>query len=308
MAMDAPSEQEAQTTGDRLIVVLVVVVFAVMTSLLAVGLRIWCRRKMRALGWDDFAAAMTLCAYITMFFYSQALFCTKMAFVLLYYRIVSLSWWRWIYIAAIVFLVLWDICIILILFLQCIPLSSMWNPAVESNCVPYQMELGYVCSGINIFTDVAVAVLPLPFIWTLNLRRPQKIALSGVFLLGCFSISLAILRIKWTNMWSIDTWDIVRPQLWGLAEVTSALLCACIPTYKPLLVSLNAKMPRCPKKDVGSAVRHQRSDDEIGFNMDTTKVASQGQDSVSGASQRTMRAPSYGTNTYITAVQNPWGK
>lgn len=60
MAMDAPSEQEAQTTGDRLIVVLVVVVFAVMTSLLAVGLRIWCRRKMRALGWDDLAAVMTL--------------------------------------------------------------------------------------------------------------------------------------------------------------------------------------------------------------------------------------------------------
>ena len=54
-----PSEQDAQTAGDHLIIVLVVVVFAVMTSLLAVGLRLWCRRKIRALGWDDFAAVMT---------------------------------------------------------------------------------------------------------------------------------------------------------------------------------------------------------------------------------------------------------
>jgi hypothetical protein len=47
------------------------------------------------------------------------------------------------------------------------------------------MELGYICAGISIFTDLAVAVLPLPFIWKLNLRRSQKIALSVVFLLGC---------------------------------------------------------------------------------------------------------------------------
>ena len=54
-----PSEQDAQTAWDHLIIVLVVVVFAVMTSLLAVGLRLWCRRKIRGLGWDDFAAVMT---------------------------------------------------------------------------------------------------------------------------------------------------------------------------------------------------------------------------------------------------------
>ena len=114
--------------------------------------------------------------------------------------------------------------------------------------------------------------------------------------------------MTWVNMWSISTWKTVRPQLWGLAEATSALICACVPTYKPLLVRLNAKMPRCPKKEARNNVRQQRGDDEMGLNMDTTRVASQGQDSFSEGSQRTLRAPSYGTNTYITAVQDPWKK
>lgn len=50
----------AETTGDRLIAVLVVVVFSVLVSLLMLVLRIWCRWSIRSLGWDDFAAMMSL--------------------------------------------------------------------------------------------------------------------------------------------------------------------------------------------------------------------------------------------------------
>ncbi|KAL3607414.1 hypothetical protein FPOAC2_02398 [Fusarium poae] len=110
-------------------------------------------------------------------------------------------------------------------------------------------------------------------------------------------------------MWSDSTWDIVRPQLWGLAEITSALICACVPTFKPLLVRLNTMRPHCRKTDRTPAIRHQRSDDEIGLNMDTmTKVASQSQDSYNEDPHRTVRAQSYGTNTYIEAKQHPWRK
>ncbi|QPC76652.1 hypothetical protein HYE68_007404 [Fusarium pseudograminearum] len=334
----------ADTTGDRLIAVLVVVVFSVLVSLLMLVLRIWCRWSIRSLGWDDFAAMMSSicitifgsgilaliplglsdptgqipagkipafykCAYITIFFYGQALFWAKMSFVLLYYRIVSLSYWRWTYIGAMVFLVLWNICVILIFFLTCIPMATIWDPTVKGTCVKHTLELGYVCAGISIFTDLAVAVLPLPFIWNLNLRRPHKIALSGVFLLGCFSISLAIVRIRWTDVWSTTTWDIVRPQLWGLAEITSALICACIPTFKPLLVRLNAMKPRCETTKQTPAIQNQRSDDEAGLTLDTvTKVGSQSQESQDGDPHRTLTAKSYGTNTYIEAKQHPWRK
>ncbi|KAH7004350.1 hypothetical protein EDB82DRAFT_571349 [Fusarium venenatum] len=320
-----PPPSMAETTGDRLITVLVVVVFSAIVSLLVLGLRIWCRWSIQAVGLDDFTAIMSTlcimifgsgilaliplglgdptgqipadkmadfykayCAYIATFFYGQALFWAKMSFVLLYYRIVSMSHWRWTYIGAMVFLVLWNISVILVFFLTCIPMTAIWNPVVKGR---------------------SVAVLPLPFIWKLNLRRSQKIALSAVFLLGCFSIALAIVRIRWANLWSTSTWDIVRPQLWGLAEITSALICACVPTFKPLLVRLNAMRPRCQRTEQTPAVRHQRSDDEMGLNMDTvTKVASQSQGSYDEDPQRTLRAHWYGTNTYIEAKQHPWRK
>ncbi|KAM0491679.1 hypothetical protein ACHAP8_010453 [Fusarium lateritium] len=167
-----------------------------------------------------------------------------------------MSHWRWIYIGAMVFLIIWNISVILVFFLICIPMTAIWNPAVKGS-----------------------------------------------------SIALAIVRIRWANVWSTSTWDIVRPQLWGLAEITSALICACVPSFKPLLVRLNAMRPRCQKTDHTGAVRHQRSDDEMELNMDTmTMVASQSQDRYDEDPQRTLRAQSYGTNTYIEAKPHPWRK
>ncbi|KAM0347598.1 hypothetical protein ACHAPU_004610 [Fusarium lateritium] len=124
------------------------------------------------------------CTYIVSFFYSQGLFWAKMTFLLLYYRILSLSNWRRTYVAAIVFLVLWDISQILVFFLQCAPLRAVWDRRLKAKCVPNRLEVAYALAAINIFTDLAVATLPLPFIWSLNLRLSQKITLSAIFGLG----------------------------------------------------------------------------------------------------------------------------
>ncbi|KAF4960482.1 hypothetical protein FGADI_924 [Fusarium gaditjirri] len=110
-----------------------------------------------------------------------------MTFLLLYYKIVTLSYWRSAYLGAIMVVVLWNICQILIFFLQCAPLVAFWNRNLRVKCVTKRLELAYVCAGINILTDIAVAILPLPVVWRLNLRRSQKIALSAVFELGCFA-------------------------------------------------------------------------------------------------------------------------
>ena len=37
---------------------------------------------------------------------------------------------------------------------------------------------------INILTDIAVLVLPMPIVWNLKIQRSQKVAVSGIFLLG----------------------------------------------------------------------------------------------------------------------------
>ncbi|KAJ4166537.1 hypothetical protein NW765_007776 [Fusarium oxysporum] len=177
------------------------------------------------------------------------------------------------------------------------PLEAVWNRDLRMKCVTNRLELAYVCAGINILTDLVVAILPLPVIWKLNLRRSQKIALSTVFGLGCFSIALAIVRIKWVERWSLTTWDIVRPQLWALAEVTSALVCACIPTFKPLLSKINGIIVGRKRNATEFVLEGHRSDVE--FNAGSIKHSE-------GFSEKPRHDRVYGSETSAAVEQHPW--
>ncbi|KAJ4069729.1 hypothetical protein NW761_003122 [Fusarium oxysporum] len=302
----AITEQEAaKSSHTHLVMVILVVCFTLCVSILFVALRFWCRCIIGFSYWDDAAAVMALewdhvylhCTYIAAFFYKEGLFWAKMTFLLLYYKIVTLSYWRSAYLGAIMVVVLWNICQILIFFLQCAPLEAVWNRDLRMKCVTNRLELAYVCAGINILTDLVVAILPLPVIWKLNLRRSQKIALSTVFGLGCFSIALAIVRIKWVETWSLTTWDIVRPQLWALAEVTSALVCACIPTFKPLLSKINGIIVGRKRNATEFVLEGHRSDVE--FNAGSIRHSE-------GFSEKARHDRVYGSETSAAVEQYPW--
>lgn len=67
---------------------------------------------------------------------------------------------------------------------SCRPFSARWDINLStSNC----LDAPRFWQGINIpsiATDVMMLLLPLPTIWGLHIDKKQKIALSGVFLLG----------------------------------------------------------------------------------------------------------------------------
>ena len=67
---------------------------------------------------------------------------------------------------------------------QCKPVSGFWNRTKPAICNVDSRKF-FIGNAIpNILTDVALMVLPLPYIWQLNRSKSQKIALAGVFLLG----------------------------------------------------------------------------------------------------------------------------
>lgn len=67
---------------------------------------------------------------------------------------------------------------------QCKPVSGFWNRTKPAICNVDSQKF-FIGNAIpNILTDVALMVLPLPYIWQLNRSKSQKIALAGVFLLG----------------------------------------------------------------------------------------------------------------------------
>ena len=67
---------------------------------------------------------------------------------------------------------------------QCVPLERAWNNSTRGgSCFDQQAFYRYV-SLPHIVTDLLILIMPLPFVWGLQKRLAQKLALTGVFLLG----------------------------------------------------------------------------------------------------------------------------
>src|ERR1700712_2430455 len=61
---------------------------------------------------------------------------------------------------------------------QCIPVSQVFQPA--GKCIPL-ITLYLASAPVNVITDLAVLVLPLPVLTAMQLPRKQKIILVATF-------------------------------------------------------------------------------------------------------------------------------
>jgi hypothetical protein len=69
-------------------------------------------------------------------------------------------------------------------FLQCRPLASAWDDTIPGGTCVSQIKVYRVMSPINAFTGLLILLMPIPEVWKLHAPRGQKLALTGVFLLG----------------------------------------------------------------------------------------------------------------------------
>jgi hypothetical protein len=157
-----------------------------------------------------------------------------MTFLLAYYRILGIQRMRIVYLIAIIVVGMWGFAQVLMALLICRPLNGLWDKSIKADCMPTEPQI-YVNAGGNIITDIAIFLLPMPAIKGLNLRRPQKILLLGVFSLGFFTVAISVVRIKFLAIKEDVTWDHVESSGWSVGELASALTCACLPTLRPLL-------------------------------------------------------------------------
>lgn len=77
----------------------------------------------------------------------------------------------------------WYIASVLVTLLQCIPAHKVWNKTAPGKCLDLAtFVLGYEIT--NAFLDVALIVMAVRMIHTLQLKRGQKILISSIFMLG----------------------------------------------------------------------------------------------------------------------------
>jgi hypothetical protein len=75
------------------------------------------------------------------------------------------------------------------------PVAKFWNKDLPGNCLSFE-ALWFFNASMNIITDIALLVLPMPLLSKLQLPRTQKIALMGVFAMGILVVVTSVLRLS----------------------------------------------------------------------------------------------------------------
>ena len=116
--------------------------------------------------------------------YNSALFSIKMTFLVMYYRVLSVTaTYRKISIAAIIVVGCWAMSQVLVEIFICSPIEKFWDKSKRGTCIPDYPQW-YINAAGNIISDIIIFTIPLPIIRKLKLQRYQKYVLTFIFCLG----------------------------------------------------------------------------------------------------------------------------
>ncbi|KAL4875003.1 major facilitator superfamily domain-containing protein [Aspergillus karnatakaensis] len=146
---------------------------------------------------------------------------------------------------------------------QCRPVAAAWAASlpVSAHCTDV-LTLYLSSSPVNIITDLAILVLPNPILTRMRLPRKQKIILVITFSFGFFVAVVDVVRIAYLQEATTSreialrqihlqnysggdfSWYASLSFMWSVVEVNVSVMCACVPSLKPLVARLLPKMIR----------------------------------------------------------------
>ncbi|QPC62904.1 hypothetical protein HYE67_005135 [Fusarium culmorum] len=119
------------------------------------------------------------------------------------------------------FAVYGTLCLMLSIF-TCYPVAKYWDDSIPGKCLDNR-ALRYAFAGINIVNDITLLVAPMLFLRNLQIARRIKVVLMGVFAAGAVSVVISQRPAKGVDI-----------AIWSGLECNIAIMCACVPSLKPL--------------------------------------------------------------------------
>lgn len=126
---------------------------------------------------------------------------------------------------------------------NCDPIRAAWDITITTGkCI--ETRAIYLGGSVpNVFLDVFIVVIPLPYVWKLHAALGQRLLLAGMFALGIFICIVSLVRliiflqIPITTAGDV-TYNFREIIVWSIVEVNIGLTCACLPSLKPALTML----------------------------------------------------------------------
>jgi hypothetical protein len=206
--------------------------------------------------------------------YTIAMLFIKISFVYQLLKIIPSNKWRKVVFGYIVFLALYYLAATLSIALNCIPVSHawrrleyQWNPNMnpqdmpKGKCLdlvalqvsvqgnPFQKTPPHIAnpnipSAVGLLTDLICWIFPMWLVSRLSLPPREKFSLLAVFAFGAITVSACVLRLyrltqtKDITVQRDPAFGQASLSIWSIVEISTAVICACLPTCRPLLKRL----------------------------------------------------------------------
>ncbi|EJT77364.1 hypothetical protein GGTG_07276 [Gaeumannomyces tritici R3-111a-1] len=135
--------------------------------------------------------------------------------------------------------------------LQCQPMEFIWNKDLPGGgyCMPPSALVigGMINSSLTVVSDFALAVLPIPMLWNVQMNWRVKASIIAILSLGFFTVGAAIKKTIALTKWGERgdfMWDTVDITIWYTAEIAVAIIGGSIPCLKPLFTRILASTTR----------------------------------------------------------------
>ena len=147
--------------------------------------------------------------------------------------------------------------------LQCMPVSAGWTfpTPVHATCTDI-VTLFLSSAPVNIITQVAILLLPMPILTGMRLPRKQKIILIVTFSFGAFVAAVDVVRLAYLQEASVArlntakgtggtnraqdrtdfSWYSSLSFMWSAVEVNLCIICACVPSFEATVHALLASI------------------------------------------------------------------
>ncbi|KAF2754642.1 hypothetical protein EJ05DRAFT_456834 [Pseudovirgaria hyperparasitica] len=180
------------------------------------------------------------CLFAYELIYAHAILFIKTSVLMLYTRIFSTRKFKLVVMVVQAVIVAWYLAVVFVSIFSCNPTRGFWDKTLVPPAKCVSSKKFFVGNAIpNIVTDVVILALPINTVFGLQLRTTQKLSICFTFLLGIFvTVSSAVRLVAQFRVDEPDfTWAMNDTVIWTSIEPSLGLICACLPTMRPLLNS-----------------------------------------------------------------------
>lgn len=156
---------------------------------------LWCKRPLFSGEIYELTPNTSTADYLAEIFYCLVIYFIKMSILFLYIRIFPETKSHRYFIATMVFVTVAIIILLPMVIWQCVPINAIWDlNRNNARCLSVP-GVAYANAAVNIATEIAILVLPIPLLRRLRVSTSKKIALYALFGAGILCVPLTFCHL-----------------------------------------------------------------------------------------------------------------